>query len=180
MFSSTSNFDHGILGIGGDRFRLVRIGLLHSYASDHVMMSSRAPSRTMTITADMRISQVPTMFVCGNLRCNVQNVWWSVMKVFYSRPKCPSKTDALWLVHSGVEVEDDILSLLTSTPLWTRLSSVFSSKRLQTKTKSNNIQCDMIYGPLIIPWAVLDMWVGRFECTCSCGPFRILPSAVLV
>jgi len=28
-----------------------------------------------------------------------------------------------------------------------------------------------------IPWAVLDMWVGRFRC--SCGPFWILPWAVL-
>jgi len=28
-----------------------------------------------------------------------------------------------------------------------------------------------------IPWAILDMWVGRFGC--SCGPFWILPWAVL-
>jgi len=28
-----------------------------------------------------------------------------------------------------------------------------------------------------IPWAVLDIWVGRFGC--SCGPFWILPWAVL-
>jgi len=28
-----------------------------------------------------------------------------------------------------------------------------------------------------IPWAVLDMWVGRFGC--SCGPFWIWPWAVL-
>jgi len=39
--------------------------------------------------------------------------------IFFS--KWPSKTDTLWLVHTGVEIEDDILSLLTLTPLWTRL-----------------------------------------------------------
>jgi len=42
-----------------------------------------------------------------------------MVKAFYS--KWPSKTDALWRVHTGVEVKGDILSPLTSTPLWTRL-----------------------------------------------------------
>jgi len=44
-----------------------------------------------------------------------------MVKVFYS--KWPSKTDALWLVHTVVEVDGDrpISSQLTSTPLWTRV-----------------------------------------------------------
>ena len=124
------------------------------------VMSSRAPSCTMTVTADMRISQVPTMFVCENLRRNVQNVWWSMVKYF---------------IISGLQRQ----TLYGSSTLASKSRAIFCRRWLRRHYgwDFSLSFCPNAYRPRpsliiysvtwfmdrFIPWAVLDVWVGVLD-----------------